>query len=926
MTNQALRGRRAECTTLQRLTSQARSGQGQVLVLRGEAGIGKTALLDFVAEGSPGFRTARVSGVESEMELAFAALHQLCMPLLDCIDGLPTPQRDALEIALGRSVGPAPDRFLVGLAVLSLIGSATERQPLLLLVDDAQWIDRVSAQTLAFVARRLVAEPVAMVFAARDGFTDELVGLPELTLHGLNAGDARALLESAILGRLDNQVRDRIVAETRGNPLALLELPKGLTTEELAGGFGPPDARALIGQIEQTFLRRIEKLPDHAQQLLLTAAAEPVGDAALLMRAAGRLGLPHDAAAGAEAAGLIDVGTRVRFRHPLVRSAAYRAADLMERRRAHRALAEATDGQADPDRRAWHLAIAATGPDESVAKQLELSAERAQARGGVAAAAAFLERATQLTADPVLRAARALAAAQAKRDAAAFDAADELLSIAESGGAATLDDLQRAQLTRLRAQIVFARSRSGGVDAPTVSDCAVGLLDAARQLAVLDVAQSRETYLEAVGAALFGGRLCPYGGIRMTAAAARQAPPGPHPVRAVDLLLDGVAIVATDGHSAGLTTLRAALDLIHAEAKRGDSDVMRWFWQAFPIVQESAAHELWDDEVWHHLATYAVRLARDAGALAVLPLALVYRAGVHIQAGEFAAATALIDEADAITTATGYAPVKYHSVLLAALRGAEPDALRLIGAALDNGVARGEGRVVGLTNFATAVLYNGLGRYDEAFTAARQACEDDDLGLFGWCLIELIEAGARSGERQAAAEALARLEDRAQHSGTDWAAGILARSKALLADDRNAEVLYREAIEKLGSTRIVLQLARAHLVYGEWLRRCNRRVDARAQLHTAHEMFARMGADGFAERARRELLVTGQKVSKRSAAQLGELTAQEAQIAKLAGAGLTNPEIAAQLFISTHTVEWHLRKVFAKLGIKSRRQLRGAAE
>ncbi|CAM2780543.1 LuxR family transcriptional regulator [Mycobacterium intermedium] len=926
-TDRALRlqGRRAECTTLERSTSLARSGQSQVLVLRGEAGIGKTALLDFVAEGASGFRMTRVAGVESEMELPFAALHQLCAPLMDCFGNLPAPQRDALDVAFGRKVGSAPDRFLVGLAVLTLVGAATETRPLIALVDDAQWLDRVSAQTLAFVARRLIAEPVAMIFAVRDDSLeerrDDLAGLPELSVEGLNPADARALLDSVIPGRLDNQVRDRIVAETRGNPLALLELPKGLTVEELAGGFGRPDARPLVGQIEQAFVRRIRSLPGHTQQLLLTAAAEPVGDAALLMRAADQQGLPNDAATGAEAAGLIDVGTRVRFRHPLVRSAAYRSADLMERRRAHRALAEATDSDADPDRRAWHLAIAADGPDESVAVQLERSADRAQARGGMAAAAAFLARATELTSDPARRGARALAAAQAKRDAAAFDAADELIRVAES---ASLDTLQQARIARLRAQIVFARSRSGEVDAPTVSDAAVGLLDAARKLADLDIAQSRETYLEAVGAALFGGRLCPYGGIPMTAAAARTAPPAASPVRAVDLLLDGIAIRATDGHAASLSTLRDALALLRTEAERDDADGLRWFWQAFPIVQESAAHELWDDETWHHLATHAVRLARDSGALAVLPMALVYRAGVHVQAGEFNAASALIEEADAITAATGYAPLKYHSVLLAALRGAEADGLKLIESALADGVARGEGRVVGLTSYTAALLYNGIGRYEDAFTAARRACDDEDLGLFGWSLVELIEAGARTGERQTALDALRQLEERAVNSGTDWAAGILARSRALLADDQQCESLYQEAIDRLSNTRIAVHLARARLIYGEWLRRCNRRVDARAQLHTAHEMFARMGADAFAERARRELLVTGQKVSKRSAASGSELTAQEAQIARLAGEGLTNPEIAAQLFISTHTVEWHLRKVFVKLGIKSRRQLRGA--
>ena len=509
-----------------------------------------------------------------------------------------------------------------------------------------------------------------MIFAARDRH-ERRAGRAARDdyLQGLSAGDARALLDSVILGRLDNQVRDRIVAETRGNPLALLELPNGLSVEELAGGFAQPDTRPLVGQIEQTFLRRIQSLSGHTQQLLLTAAAEPVGDAALLMRAAESLGLPPDAAAGAEAAGLIDVGTRVRFRHPLVRSAAYRAADLMERRRAHRALAEATDAESDPDRRAWHLAIAAPGPDESVALQLERSAERAQARGGVAAAAAFLERATQLTADPVRRGARALAAAQAKRDSAAFDAADDLLTTAES---ATLDELQRAG-----CHDCARRSPSPGAAAvtPTLRRCPTPPSACSMPPNVLRHLMSHNPG-RLPGSR--GGRAVrrpalPARRYEMTAAAARSAPPGPRPARPVDLLLDGITLRVTAGHAASVTALREALTLIRAEAQRGDGDIMRWFWQAFPIAQESAAHELWDDEVWHQLATHAVRLARDAGALAVLPLALAYRAGVHVQAGEFASAAALIEEADAITAATGYAPLKYHSVALAAWRGAEAD-------------------------------------------------------------------------------------------------------------------------------------------------------------------------------------------------------------------------------------------------------------
>ena len=917
-----LRGRSDEFATLERLISAAHSGHSQVLVVRGEAGVGKTALLEFASKRASGFRTARTAGVESEMELAFAGLQQLCAPLMDHIDDLPGPQRDALDTAFGRRSGTPPDRFLVGLAVLTLLACASETQPLLCLVDDAQWLDRVSAQTLAFVARRLLTEPVAFLCAARDSADDELAGLPELALRGLAPGDARALLDSVVLGRLDERVRDRIVAETRGNPLALLELPKDLAVEQLAGGFGRPDARRLVGQIEQSFVRRVEALPVQTQRLLLAASAEPIGDAGLLMRAAERLGIPGDAAAPAEAAGLIEFGTRVRFRHPLVRSAAYRAADLVERRRIHHALAEATDPHTDPDRRAWHRANAASGPDEAVAVELERSADRAQRRGGVAAAAAFLERATELTSDPVRRGARALAAAEASREAAALDSAEDLLTIAEM---APLDALQRARLARLRAQIAFVKSRGGDHAALSVSASAVGLLDAARQLETLDDALARETYFEAMGAAMYAGRLCPRGGAVEVAEPARMAPRGPQPPRPIDLLLDGFSMRIADGPAASMPTLRSALELIRSEIERSGGDALRWLWLAFPIAQESAAHEVWDDELCHQLSSDAVRLARDAGALAVLPVALVYRAGVHVQSGEFARANELIEEADAITAATGYAPVRYQSLTLAAYRGVEADAMRLIDAAVEDGIARGEGRLVGLTGYATAVLNNGLGRYEAAFAAARRGCEHEDLGLFGWCLIELIEAGTRCGEVEAATKALEPLEERTLASGTHWAHGVLARSRALLADDTIAEDLYREAIDRLEDTRIVVHLARARLLYGEWLRRCNRRVDARTQLHAAHEMFSSMGAEAFAERARRELQATGEKVRKRSIESGDGLTAQEAQIARLAGEGLTNAEIAAQLFISTHTVEWHLRKVFAKLGITSRRRLRGAA-
>ena len=608
---QPLRGRNDECEALDRLIEAARTGQSQVVVLRGEAGVGKTALLDYVAERAAGFRVARASGIEADVDLAFAGLHQLFVPMLDRLDDLPAPQRDALATAFGQSAGPPPDRFLVGLAVLSLLAEATADQPLICVIDDAQWLDRVSAQTLAFVARRLLAEPVALVFAVRDGHDDELKGLPELEIRGLSDGEARALLDSVIRGRLDERVRERIIAEARGNPLALLELPRDPAAAE--GGFGRPDARAPSGHIEQSFVRRVQSLPMPTQKLLLAAAAEPVGDKALLIRAAKRMGITPDVAAHAEAEGLIEIGTRVRFRHPLMRSAAYLAADVDDRRKAHRALAEETDPQSDPDRRAWHGANAAFGTDDEVADELERSADRAAARGGVAAAAAFLERATELTSDPARRGARALAAAEAKFAATSSEAAYGLLAIAEMS---PLDALQRAQAARLRARIAFVQSRGGGDGAPPVADTALGLLDAARGLEGLDDALARETYLDALGAAMYAGRLCPYGGPIVVAEPARHAPPGPQPPRPNDLLLDGLAMRFTDGHAASLPTLRTAMTQVLEAAAHTDGDVMRSFWQGFPIAQECAAGELWDDDLWHDVGTTAVRLAREAGALA----------------------------------------------------------------------------------------------------------------------------------------------------------------------------------------------------------------------------------------------------------------------------------------------------------------------
>jgi DNA-binding CsgD family transcriptional regulator/tetratricopeptide (TPR) repeat protein len=913
-----LRGRDRECQALDALIAGVSSGS-QVLVLRGEAGVGKSALLDFAATRADGFRVLRVAGVESDMELAFAGLQQLCAPLLEHLDDLPEPQRAALNVAFGRGLGAAPDRFLVGLAVLSLVAAAAEIRPLICVIDDAQWLDQVSVQTLGFVARRLLAEPVAVIFGVRDR-PDVLAGLPELLIEGLSEADARDLLDTVMLAGIDPRVRDRIVAETRGVPLAILEVPRSASATELAGGFWISGKRSSTAAIEAGFVRRIQGLPAETQRLLAVAAADPTGDAALFLRTAATLHIAVDALGPAEAAGIIEFGPRMRFCHPLMRSAAYRATDLPDRRAVHRALAEATDRQADPDRRAWHCANAALGPDDEVAAELEASAGRAASRGGVAAAAAFLERATTLTADPELRGTRAIAAAHAKREAAAPEAARDLLAIAEL---APLSELQRAQVVRMQAQLSFMASRAGEAGAPQTGEAAALLLAAARGLDGLDDELARETYLEALTAAMYAGRLGEPGLLAEVAAAGRDAVTRiAEPHRPIDLLLSGMTSRILDGPASGSAHLSGALKSWNANAQKQTGSIHYW---PFPIAQESAAHELWDDAVLQQIATDMVRRARDAGALAVLPSALVYRAGVHVYTGEFAEAAALLEEADAITAATGNTPMKYHSLTLAAWRGVPTEAIERIESAAVDGRAKGEGRLVGVSGFTAAVLYNGLSRYDEALTAAQRCCEYEDLGFHGWCLFELIEAAVHVGDRESAEAALPRLEQRPGTSGTDWGLGVVAAARALLSSDDEAERHFAEALERLEAARIRPHVARARLCYGEWLRRMNRRTDARAHLGEAYASFTAMGAQAFAERARRELALVGEKVRKQRSGSGTALTTQEAQIARLAAEGHTNTEIGAQLFISAHTVEWHLRKVFAKLGITSRRQLRHTA-
>jgi DNA-binding CsgD family transcriptional regulator len=903
-----------ERRALDLLVNAAKQGHSGSLVLRGEPGIGKTKLLDYAVNRASGMRLARVTAIESEMELGFAAVHQLLIPFLPALSHLPVPQREALSSALGLAGDAAPDRFMVGLAVLTLLAGAASERPLLVVVDDAQWLDQVSAEVLAFVARRVYADSIVFLFAVREPAERRMAlgGLTEVRVPGLADGAARDLLASVAEGPLDNAVGARIVAETGGNPLALMELSAELTEGQLTGSSVLPEPLPVGSRLQQRFLRQVRALPAETQALLLLAAADPSGNADLLWRAAGGLGLTVSAAAPAETQRLLTVAPRVEFRHPLIRSAVYHGAPVTRRRQAHRALAAATDPQLDADRRAWHLAGAAAAPDEQVAAELERCAERARRRGGFAASAAFLARAAELTPDPGERPARRLAAAADELAAGTPGRAQALL---EQATPELRGPLERAMAQRLEGTIRVTLGQ-GHETLPV-------MLAAAQALVPLDLRLGRDALLEAMEAAIFFRRPGSIEEPRLIALSAGEATAAPgFDQTTADLLLDGYTARFTDGYRAAVPHFRRAVTALRAG---GD---IRWF-----MLGCLAAGELWDLHAWHALATRWVQLCRENGALTTLPIALQLLAGAEVAAGRLSAIDPINAEAAEISAATGNPGLigteGRGQELMSAWRGRAQDTRAAVEAHKRELIERGQGGGFVVGQYALTVLEIGLGHFQAALPHAMRVYHDD---IFFGCFVlpEVVEAATRAGDHEAAAAALDRLTERATASGTTWALGLLARSQALVAGEDTAEERYREAIDHLRTSRARPDLARAHLLYGEWLRRRRRRSDARAQLRTALDIFHESDMRAFAERAGNELRASGERagrVTQESRDRSGArevLTPQEERIARLVAEGASNPDVAAQLFLSSSTVEYHLRKVFRKLGVFSRVQLSSA--
>ena len=895
--------RRTERAAIDRVLNAARSGLSGTLVLRGGPGVGKSTLLQYAVEAAPDLRVCRIAGVESEISMEFGGLHQLLVPCLPQLGDLPPPQRGALRVAFGQEAGPPPEQFLVGLAALTLLSRAAEEQPLLCIVDDAHWLDPESAQVLGFVARRLYADRVGLIAGVGEPAAQPVFEqLPTITVDGLPDAEARELLCSVAGGALSAQAVDRILADTRNNPLALVELGTQYTADQLSGRAVQPEPLPLGQRLQEHFLRQVRSLPPDAQAFALLAAADPGGDRARLWHTAAQAGIDPEAASAetAEAGVLEFPGSSVRFRYPLLRSAVYHGANVVDRRQAHRTWSK----ESHPNLRMWHLAAAAITPDEELAAELQHTAERAGTRGGYAARAALLRRAADLTPDDARRAEREVALAEARLMAGDPAGAQKIL---DGALPRLISVTARCRAQRLHGAICFAQGNAAE---------AARILASAAQAVAGDDRMARDTMLMALQAAIWAGPAQ----TREIARAARAFPPVPFASASVaDLLLDGYSARFTLGYQACVEPFRAAVAALLAD----DLDPavgLRWF-----ALGTAAAGSLWDDQAAFELSGRWEKMARAAGAFTTLPVALVFHAVSESMAGHFREADtkwASMLEVLAMSSGPGVLGVNSRgSGLLFAYRGRLTEARATGLAQVRESAARGQGGPADIGRYIVALAGLLGGDYPAAMSYAQTVIDNDPAYTAEGALPELIEAAVRAGDYEAAATARKTLSERALAAGTPWALGLHARCEALLAEGADAEGYYLESISQLRRCRMAVDLARAHLLYGQWLRRAKRRRDARHELRTAHDMFAAMGADRFAEQAAAELRATGERARARTPETAVDLTPQETRVADLAAAGASDSEIAAQLFISPSTVDYHLRKVFRKLHVTSRTQL-----
>ena len=907
-----LLGRDQERAALDGLIEAAGNGLSGVLVLHGEAGMGKTALLEYSIESASGLLVTRITGLEAERELSFAALHRLLQPSLDRMNSLPQPQRDGLNSALGLASHAVADPFLIGLATLTLLADRATERGLLCIIDDSQWIDRESLQAIAFAARRLQADGIVILFGIRTPteVSSSLADLPSIEVAGLPDAAALDLLSTVVASPLDAGVARHIISETSGCPLALKELANDLSVEQWIGADRVSAPIPISRQLEAHFRRQFEELSPETQTFVLVAAAEASGDASLVRRAALDLGCDEDAELEAVRGRLLSTEPSLQFRHPLIRSAVYTGASATDRKRVHRALADSIDRSLDPDRWAQHLAAIATGYDSQLAADLEAGANRARERGGYAAEASLLTQAAGFTEHAELRSKRLLEASAAALSAGAPQRARKLLSQASL----ELKD----PLLLAHAQQIDGRLRISTVQ-PSLAPAL--FLAAAQQFLPLDGDRARHSMLDAFESFL----KCQYFTEGTDGAEIARAALATRPSRAVeslaDLLLDGMSLLLGTGYVQSVDSLRRAAQFLR-DGPISPEDVIRWFSYGSFITDE-----LWDDRTHIAWVERVESVARKRGALSVLKLSLIGLAVHQIRVGKFSAAEAYFAESLELTAASDgigslaldlYRPL---NVELLAWRGDDAGTRSAATMLMEMGEAVGMAVVQFQAHHALAILELGAGRYSDALLAAQFATDRQAIGWRCQSLPLVVEAGLRSGNRTAAERALVELELRATASATPWALGLLERSQALMADDSLAEALFTQSIADLKQTLVVTDLALARLSYGEWLRRRQRRADARIQLRQAHEAFETMGAAGFAERARTELLATGEHAVRRTVETQNDLTPQELKIAQLASRGATNPEIAAQMFISPSTVDYHLRKTYRKLGIASRRQL-----